>query len=833
MAVIHTMASNYSPILGKLNDDCLNKVFQFLHLGDLCNTAEVCKIFKKNADGVFKSHYTNLNILKLIKGNNDYHHEWFLVRWLSEKFLKSVEQLFRNFGTFIEAIHLTGTGENGEGMDENELLTLVKHYCTSLKELTLHDIGKDDEFSTELRPLFTGLEKLNVFNVFGCDLSNSFMAIFSDCHDLKHLNVDGVSATLWMTHKFASLESLCISNNWEFDYNEFESFLKSHENLRTLRYSDTYIVSQIFAMMSKNLLMLETFFCDTGVMDDYDDEGEQVEENILQLAKIKSLRNLTFSCEESSLKLLVDAFEKESTPIEYFEIFECKIDRQLIVCLKKIKSLKILMLSRCEIAEEAIIDLDKNLNRLDEIIIKDIKGFDLDKHKNKLLLAKNVTVVKSPKNLVRKRKYQDQCSADIVNILNDDCLVKIFEFVSLRDLCNVADVCQQFQRNAQIVFKSHHTCIKTDKIIKTDDNGLYRTDMQMAEQLFRNFGFFVQELSINGHYIYNDNEKETIMYLATKYCISFVFRKLTLNRITMECPMRWLLPLLDLFYHLPKLELHSCRLDENFGKFLSICKISTIQVYSPHGSSEWMNHTFYYLQILILLDILWQPETMLDEFIKLNGHLHSLVIHNSYLSSQIFKTVADHIPGLRGFCFAGRKARDRKYRKKVMHLTRLKSLTNLTLDCQFFSVKLLIDDFIKEATPISEFNIRFGTVDIELIEKLANLKSLKDLQLFRVKMNKVSLIDLVQKLPQLDVLDIDIEGIDVKEIKKMLPYAANLTKLKIGSDRSNVQIEINDYKSLLNVVKSREKANRLCITITSECQKVFVPRYLLQDLAQN
>lgn len=59
-------------------------------------------------------------------------------------------------------------------------------------------------------------------------------------------------------------------------------------------------------------------------------------------------------------------------------------------------------------------------------------------------------------------------------------------------------------------------------------------------------------------------------------------------------------------------------------------------------------------------------------------------------------------------------------------------------------------------------------------------------------MKNASLVDLVKKLPELNDLKIDIECIDVKGIVKMLPYTYNLSKLSIGSERSNVQIGIVD-----------------------------------------
>lgn len=789
-----------APILDKLDDVCLQKVFSFLHLSELPLTAGVCKKFKRNAEEAFKSKYTNLDLLKLIEGNQDYHQEWYTVRWLSEEFLKSAEQLFVNFGSFIEELTLTGIGDKN-GMDENELLMLAKANCPTLKRLTLNDIGNDDKFSAELVHLFAGVEELTVSTSDVCD---SFVDIFSDCHELKCLNVSYVPSPMWINHKFPKLETLNILDSLQFDSTDFESFLKTHESLRTLRYHDYWMGSDIFAVISKCSPKLETFCCKFEEMMDYDDDEVDeniVNENILQLATLSSLKNLTFMSKESAMKLLVDALE--NSLIEHLEIVDCPIGCEMIVGISKLQSLKTLKLTQCEIAAETLIA-------------------------GKLPLADNVTVriVNSPTKLARQ--LPDQQSADILTILNDDCLMQIFELLPLPDLCNVADVCQRFLQNCQTIFQMRHTVFETNQIAKLAEYGLKYTDMQVAEKLFRNFGFFIQNLTLKGGCLKSTKDEETMLYLATKYCISTSFETLTLDRISIKGPMRWILPLFPMFYSISKLELYACRLDKDFGKFLSVCQIPTIHVLSIYGSGEWMTHTFWHLQTLVLIEI-FQPEAAMNEFIKLNGHIQSLVIHQSNLSSKIFKTVAHHMPNLRQFCFAGKNPSDRRTGKNVLHLVRLKSLTSLRLNCASFSVKHLLDELAKETIPITELYISFGTVDMELVDRLVNLRSLTNLALRRNKMNEVTLVDLVKKLPGLNELYIDIIGIDVKGIVKMLPYAQNLSKLSIGSERAYVQIGVVEYQSILEIVKGREKARKLCITIESEHRQVFVPAKLQQE----
>lgn len=119
---------------------------------------------------------------------------------------------------------------------------------------------------------------------------------------------------------------------------------------------------------------------------------------------------------------------------------------------------------------------------------------------------------------------------------------------------------------------------------------------------------------------------------------------------------------------------------------------------------------------------------------------------------------------------------------------------------------------------------------MDLLEKLGNIKTpLTAVQFRRVNMKKVSLIDVAKKLPNLKELEIDIKGIMAQDVINMLPFAESLIKLRIASERSKVQIDTEVYQSILRIVKSREKATKLSIVITSPHPYVLVPKHLLWE----
>lgn len=351
--------------------------------------------------------------------------------------------------------------------------------------------------------------------------------------------------------------------------------------------------------------------------------------------------------------------------------------------------------------------------------------------------------------------------------------------------------------------------------------------MQAAEKVFRNFGSMIKDLTLNGWRLKNVNDKETIMYLAAKYC-SKSLRTLkmiafNMNFSTGRIFYNWR------FWGLIKLELDNCRqMDHSFSHYMSLFGCQHIQVTSSSSRIVWMEHKWKNTHTLILDDIDVQ-DVYFYRFIQLNEDLKTLSVNGTNLPSYVFQMVAEYLPKLEVFHCGDDHSDDETVDEDVLYLAELKSLKAVSLNCKSFSIKPLVDKFVKKATPIERLGIKNGTVDMELLIKLTQLKSMKKLQLERVKMVGVSLIDLTKQLPMLNELEIDIDGIGVSDIIRMLPFATNLCTLTIGSVKSNVRMNIDDYKSIVRIVKNRGNATKLCITITSESRQVLVPKSVLQE----
>lgn len=76
-----------------------------------------------------------------------------------------------------------------------------------------------------------------------------------------------------------------------------------------------------------------------------------------------------------------------------------------------------------------------------------------------------------------------------VNSLADECILEIFQYLSVKDLTNVANVCKKFRRNAQSTFSEKFSNVEVSAINDMDKSTLSR--------FFCNFGPLIQSFELN------------------------------------------------------------------------------------------------------------------------------------------------------------------------------------------------------------------------------------------------------------------------------------------------------------------------------------------------
>lgn len=138
-----------------LNDDCLREVFKHLHVGSLCNVADVSIRFCQNAKESYKS---------------SKHGHSIDIQLESESFEKESIQalkILRNFGRYIKSIAITGKyGIISEKQSKFQRRTweLLGLHCIdgALIKLSIYDYVITDEIAFILQPALAGLRQFEL-----------------------------------------------------------------------------------------------------------------------------------------------------------------------------------------------------------------------------------------------------------------------------------------------------------------------------------------------------------------------------------------------------------------------------------------------------------------------------------------------------------------------------------------------------------------------------------------------------------------------------------------------------------------------------------------------
>lgn len=383
-------------ILNAINDDCLKEVFKYLPLQDLCNAAEVCVRFKQNANEHFKACYTDLDtfdLKKVVEKNDiwDIDDDGCASDVTTTEFwfdLKFVEQLLRNFGKFIKSFTAFALFQ-----DENEnrkSLSLLNQYCAgTLQELRLFGFEIKGRTITTLRPLFAALEKLTMYS---CTTEEKLHKLLSVCNELKVLKFGHCNRFIEksLLVKFPKLIELELSSiNDHVDDNFLDELLLLNGTIEKLSIIHTDLPSIVFKHIARRLPKVHTLFFNQNFEESGDFE-KVIQENLLHLGKMESLKSLSINCNGFALNPLVDRFANAKISLEHLTILHGSVDLELVKGLAALNSLSKLELINAKMAKVSLTDVAKHLPQLIELGVRDITGASIADVKKMLPFAKRL-----------------------------------------------------------------------------------------------------------------------------------------------------------------------------------------------------------------------------------------------------------------------------------------------------------------------------------------------------------------------------------------------------------------------------------------------------------
>lgn len=396
----------------------------------------------------------------------------------------------------------------------------------------------------------------------------------------------------------------------------------------------------------------------------------------------------------------------------------------------------------------------------------------------------------------------------IISDLNDDCIAEVFQYLHLKDLCAVADVCRRFRRNAL----SHFALPKYKKDILTihcnssisllalqlrntwtsthytriiSFSGMYSVDEKLLQiaRFLRVFGGSVKFIQLYDLYPTREEHiatqskcKRIILEMIGRYCrgtlLELELRQFDLTARN-EASMR------PLLLHLQKLIIVECKYSKLFQQMLSTWSPELRELYfvhdvvhPKHGNmfsiemqfDDILRTSFQKLTLISFRSIFGKKAYDIDEFLKLNPQLQKIGLVNCpNIHGNIFKSIATHVPNIEAIEIDRVNTLNDstlKYCGKLNCLSTLKLCTmgfdrRTPIDQNF--IPSILNEIQEARIALQHLHVYVGDEMFErteqLVDAISKLRTLKTLWLLQIPRLKVShIFGICEQLLQLSDL---------------------------------------------------------------------------------
>lgn len=403
--------------------------------------------------------------------------------------------------------------------------------------------------------------------------------------------------------------------------------------------------------------------------------------------------------------------------------------------------------------------------------------------------------------------------------LNHDCLLRVFDFTKLGDLCRIAKTCTALRDLAKYQFRLKYRNFDFAYLI---DDGF--VDLQMAGSVFSIFGEEISSLNLSiDLFVPQTNTSAKLLLLANTYC---KVKELTLDGLN-QVPLYVVQSLRTMFKSVETLRIDSCsiQLDSYMYDWKNL-KTLTLKEFNCQWS-EFLGKKFGSLEKVEFMCMIGLHTEHLIDFLNRNQGLKSLsIIHCGQVSSEIFGAVAE-LTNLEEFEFQQNEF-DEGVGYDAMCLSSLKKLKVLKLSCDRSSVATFLKRFKSNDMPIEHLELAGGRIDDDAAEAIATLKTVKVLKLNEMTgIIDAHILSIVKGLHLLEELVIKTRAnILQRTVKKIVCQANRLTCFKI--DIPNFTLGSDTYQEMLTVVQKREEPSQLELTIYDKGEQVLVPSGVLR-----
>lgn len=463
-------------------------------------------------------------------------------------------------------------------------------------------------------------------------------------------------------------------------------------------------------------------------------------------------------------------------------------------------------------------------------------------------------------------------SPTVITDLNDDCLVDVFKYLDLVDLCAVADVCFRFRQNSKrhfarsikkglfIIECSDGLKIYTQKAQRIlaysmDFHGveLWYQHLLCTSKVLRLFGAHSQNMAITGvgfgqitKTVRIVNKYESLVFdLISLYCSSGTLRTLYICGFIITDEIAYAMR--ALLQQLRKLNLKHCECSDSFGKMMMpspelkilYCHSIVLEKHKK-GLANIICQPFKKLVSITFIGV-YMMNNEFEEFLKLNSQLKKIVLMDHwYVVDNIFESINKHVPSIETI------ETDRLYTDIFIPFEKFNNLNTLKLySCTdngnaHASIDYYMPDFLVQIhvarIPLQRLFMCFRFIKTEgernlftnrsngLIDSISKLNTLKTLSLEINPLEASHVLDICKHLTELRKLFLLNNGLRMIAIDlvKLLEYAGKLEvlchidepKYYNGMIDEQVSIDADIYMKMVQVVQQRDEKKHLSLQLS-------------------
>lgn len=408
------------------------------------------------------------------------------------------------------------------------------------------------------------------------------------------------------------------------------------------------------------------------------------------------------------------------------------------------------------------------------------------------------------------------------DILNDFCLLQIFNKLEMIDLCRLVYVNKQFARVSMMLFYSRYKTLCYPEDFKSLSSSNIKKKLQMRN-FFRSFGHSVESLKLrhtHSEFRYYDefDPVEQIrlnhpleMDVISKYCAG------TLRELHIfEMPIDYV-AVKPLFESLERLELYDPKFFGETNGLLDMC--NEMKYLKLSECTDSVVQTFPNLDELRIQDFQLGSKKVIN-LLQLNPQITKLYLTQNGYDRRMWKAFGDtnFIKVRKRFRKCRSGGRIRRYLDHIY--------TPIVVDCFCSESDAIVEAMRKIALEqLTWLTLNEYSIEIECIENILKLKTLRKLCLGTIDSSFDQFNTKLTELPLLDDLKLRFKHqhtplFSINDVKSFIECAPKLSLLIIDTNHLSV-FDQDSYDVLFRAVQRRSLVctnhNKLTVKIVEDC----------------